>query len=910
MDSLKICAINTLINYTRYDKTYLFIYSKQIKEFLAAKKCYNTLCTKQFSAYIKGDKIKLTSVGMVRKDVNTIETFSNEKFCPKEFDYYCYECFMIWKSKKTDIPIFFHNLSGYDSHLFIKSLFPCTINIIAKSTQKYNLVCVKPHFYIVKTHLKSFLQKQIRYSVTKTDKVINFIRNHEYLNWTEINDNLYDFLIFNPHYIITKAKYNSLDDAKKKFYIEFDGIKFCDSLSFMNSSLDSLISKLPIQNCNFTKISKKLTKSFPPQTNLSSFNSLIGKKMKFPYELAKDIQDYFFTTSMPLPSDFYSSISGETITMEEWKITKSIWDEFKIQRLSDFLQLYLIIDVYSLANVFENFRSKMFTMYGLDPANYVSTPSYAWDCALKFSNVKLDTITDASIYEFFSNGIRGGVSSVGYIRCLDLENKNNVDFYPPFDTQSKIKYYDVNNLYGYCMKEPLPVGDFTWLKKEELKILKNRLRDPAQHEILLNENKENKKGFIIMVDLIYPKELHNFHIDYPLAPEHYNNRLCLTLFDKKEYICYIKILILYMKLGIKIKRLKAAVSFREEAWLDGFIEKNTLERNKAKENGDTATADLFKLMNVSVYGKTMENVKKRIDFKLVNNNSELEEARKRFDLQRVIKFNKNLIGFKYCKKKILINKPIYLGFTILELAKLTTYSLFYGKISSNFKSEVINGELVVSKPHHLLYTDTDSFIIYFGNYLPHNYPNSLEDFKNSRLYFSNKEINSTIENFKDFVDPHILGCMKDEYPNNEIVRFAALRAKSYAIESIETMNSNLPQNMQYQKKIQNKGIPKFVNSKILHFNLDYDDPRSLFTMIKADYDIKNYAEYARIQSKDHSIYTILQNKIATTNIDLKKMVFNGKYSLPWGNQHAPNRNENNNNEVNFLNYEQALDIFK
>ena len=136
-----------------------------------------------------------------------------------------------------------------------------------------------------------------------------------------------------------------------------------------------------------------------------------------------------------------------------------------------------------------------------------------------------------------------------------------------------------------------------------------------------NYYENDKKGYILEVDVKYPKELHDLHSDLPLLPERIEinkcKKLVCNLYDKKKYVVHIKSLKQALNHGLKLKKIDRVIEFNQKAWLKPYIGMNTELRKLARNDFEK---DRFKLMNNSVFGKTMENIRKHRDIKLVTTN--------------------------------------------------------------------------------------------------------------------------------------------------------------------------------------------------------------------------------------------------------------------------------------------------
>ena len=250
----------------------------------------------------------------------------------------------------------------------------------------------------------------------------------------------------------------------------------------------------------------------------------------------------------------------------------------------------------------------------------LTSPGLSWDAALKKTKVKLDLITDIDMILFIEKGMRGGISYIAH-RHAKANNRYLPDYNPELE-DSYLIYQDANNLYGWAMCKRLPTGNFKWL---------NNLPETSEEiESFLNKYTEDSDcGIILEVDLEYPKELHDLHNEYPCAPEKmiitddmlsdYAKKmkeehsissgkvpkLVTTLYDKEKYVLHYQNLKLYLKLGLKIKKIHRVLEFNQSEWLKEYIDFNTEMRKNAKNSFEK---DFFKLMNNSVFGKTMENM--------------------------------------------------------------------------------------------------------------------------------------------------------------------------------------------------------------------------------------------------------------------------------------------------------------
>ena len=415
-------------------------------------------------------------------------------------------------------PVIFHNLSGYDAHLFIKNL-----------------------------------------GVTEGD--IKCIPNNEekYISFTK------------------EIVVDIIGDRKIK-----RSIRFIDSLRFMSSSLGNLVNNLEKKDCNNMKY-------FYEGEQLD----LLLRKGVYPYDYMNSIKK-LKDKKLPPIGDFYSKLNDTNISTEEYEHAKTVWNAFGIRDMREYHDLYLKSDVILLADVFENFRDVCMNNYKLDPCWYYTSPGLAWDACLKKTKVELELLSDIDMVNMVEEGIRGGVSMIS-TRYGEANNKY-MENYDKSKPSKYIQYLDANNLYGWAMSQKMPTHGFKWMKDTEIKDWK-------------------KHSCILEVDLEYPKELHNLHNDYPLAPERLTvngtEKLIPNLNNKEKYVIHHETLKTYESLGLKVKKVHKAIKFEERDWLKMYIDLNTNLRTAAKNDFEK---DFFKLMNNSVLVKPWKTLETELIF--------------------------------------------------------------------------------------------------------------------------------------------------------------------------------------------------------------------------------------------------------------------------------------------------------
>ena len=467
---------------------------------------------------------------------------------------------------------------------------------------------------------------------------------------------------------------------------------------------------------------------------------LLLKKGVYPYEYM-DNWERFDETSLPDKESFYSSLNMENIDDIDYRHGNNVFKKFKLKNLGEYHDLYVQSDTLLLADVFENFRNMCMKVYELDPAHFLSLPGLAWQACLKKTNVKLELLTDYDMLLMVEKGMRGGIchSIHRYAKANNKYMKN----YNKNEESSYIQYLDANNLYGWAMSQKLPVNDFKWINNVS----------KINEKFIKNYDEDSDKGYIFEVDVNYPKRLHDLHRDLPFLPERMKidkcKKLVCNLHDKKRYVLHIRSLKQALDYGIKLEKIHRVIEFNQKPWLKPYIDMNTELRKIARNDFEK---DFFKLMNNAVFGKTMENVRKHRNIKLVTTDKKRSKLVSEPNYHTMNYISEDLSIIEMKRAKVKMNKPIYLGLSILEISKILMYEFWYDYMKPKYGNNV-----------KLCHMDTDNKDI----------ANDVE----KRLDTSNYEVDRPLPTGKN---KKVIGLMKDELGGKIITEFVALRPKTYS----------------------------------------------------------------------------------------------------------------------------------
>lgn len=395
------------------------------------------------------------------------------------------------------------------------------------------------------------------------------------------------------------------------------------------------------------------------------------------------------------------------------------------------------------------------------------------------------------------------------------------------------------------MSQPLPISNFKWVTVEP-EIIENILRSPD----------DSNEGFFLEVDLKYPRKIHDKHNDYPFCCQQKNvgdskqKKLILDLEDKEHYVIHYRMLKIALKNGLKLKKVHRIIQFKQSFWLKAYMDLNTMNRTESKNPFEK---NLYKLMSNAIYGKCVENIRKRVDIKLVSHWHGRYGAKSLISKPNFKKrtiFNKSLVAIEMEKMNINVNKPIIVGIAILEISKTLMYNFHYDFMLKEHGLEKCQ----------LLYTDTDSFLYSIQD------RNIYETMKKHHKRFDTSDFPRDNQFGIKLRNKKIPGLMKDENKGKIISEFVGLRAKMYSIKVKEKSKFKVTKRA--------KGVKKHILSNKISFKNYVDCVMSNLVVQQIQ---------PSIRSRLHKVYTINQSKKVLDAKDNKRYIMPDNINtVAWG----------------------------
>ena len=644
-------------------------------------------------------------------------------------------------------------------------------------------------------------------------------------------------------------------------YVSFSigNLVFKDSMQFMEGGLAKHAKNLPADKF-------RQTKALAVESGVDL--DLLKQKGIYPYSWV-DSDEKFAIDSLPPQKAFHNDLENEPCSDEDYKHAQAVWEAAKCKNFGDYHDLYLKLDVALLTDVFENFRNTCHATYGLDPAHYFTFPGFAWSAMLKYTKVEVQLLTDPDMYIAMEEAKRGGVCAVSLRHAK--ANNPRCDGYDESISDTYIHYLDANNLYGWAMVQKLPIrgfklGDIGKWNMDRIRAM----RDDASH------------GAFLCVDLEYPPEIHDLHNDFPLCPErmkiprkwlspyqealvgkHYSDceKLVPNLRDKSKYWIHYRNLKFALEHGLKLKSVHRVLEFQQEAWMKPYIELNTQLRTAATNE---AAKDLFKLANNAVFGKTMEDMRRRRDIQALRNDSNSFRkwvAEPTYQGRKVV--SENLVIAERAKKKIKLFKPMFVGAAVLDLSKLHMWAFWYDYIKPKYGADA-----------RLCYTDTDSLVI------------AITTKTDPMLEFVGSD--GSMFDTSDYAPGHPqqsddnkkkLGKMKDEAMGVAISEFVGLRPKLYAMRLDAKEHKARQKKGQEIETKKSKGTKKAVVKQEIRFEHYLQTLQTKISMQHSQMGFK---------TDRHRVYTERIMKTSLSALDTKRWIEpDGITTIAYGHYSHP-----------------------
>ena len=648
--------------------------------------------------------------------------------------------------------------------------------------------------------------------------------------------------------VFWKPEYPVREGRKRAPHIR---ISFKDSQPFFSptDSLESLIDKRKKDNLPFPHFDAALE-----GRGLLQHRELLLQKGVYPYSFVEDISR-LDVTDLPTQQQFHDKLRNKAISKSDYQHAGRVWSALGCKTFRDYHLFYLMSDTLLLADVFEGFRDMFHKAFELDPAHYVGLPAAVWDACMKMTGVTLELITDHEMFDFVESAKRGGISMISN-RYGAANNKYMGDGHDPTKESSYIQYQDANSLYPTVMRGPLPVGKFAWGHKSVAEILE--------------WTPDCDWGAFVELDTEYPTELHDLHNDYPIQEEKMSPsdeqvgpktrrqrvegnikdvvpKLVPNLYAKKGIVCHIERAKFWIQQGIKVTNVGRALLFEQKPFMLKYVEFCATMRRRATT---AAERDFWKLCMNQIFGKTIEDVRKRCNFHLVTDYKKMRKLSIR-GLQGVRIFGSTMAGVMIQREKVYMNKPIAIGVAILDLSKVHMGRFYYDYLKPKYGDKI-----------KLLATDTDSFIYHVKT------DDIYDDMAQNPEWFDFSAYDKApwhrFHSRKD--NANVQGKFKDEGKGLIIVEFVGTKPKVYSYEMYDPSKPD-----KKTGKLVHKGVSKYATEIGTGKALTHENIKDvLFNNASLK------VERMHFVSKNHRVSTIREEKKATDDYDSKRWIEEGE----------------------------------
>ena len=645
-------------------------------------------------------------------------------------------------------------------------------------------------------------------------------------------------------------------NGEKFKVINLFSFRFVDSLNFMTASLAELSDNLRRSGCSFDLVRAV----FPDLAGGADGDGdgdgddarlqLLLRKGVCPYEWVRSAAFLRDQPSLPDRAAFHSSLTESGVSDADYAHAQRVFDEFGCANMLDYVDLYCKLDVVLLAECIFAFRQTIMRCYGLDMAQYITLPQLAFDAMLKMTGTKIGLISDVDQLLMVEGGIRGGVSYINQRHAAAAAD-------PDDPVGPHVLYVDANNLYGHAQSHYLPLDGFEWVGAEEAA----DLDWTAQEE-------EQDRGYFVECDLEYPEGLFGEHASLPLAPDNveveasmlspfarramkertreYKAKKLLGWFGpRSKYVTHYLNLKLYLKLGMRLKRVHRVLAFRQAPFIRPYVEETASNRAAAANEFER---QVQKLMSNAVFGKTLQDNRKHGTVSFFTDQAKAARAVSAPTLQNFRIINEEVVACFFRPAEVTMDRCYAVGFAILELSKRFVFAEYYERIRP-----------VLGPSCRVLMSDTDSLLLYFYGMSRTAALRHLEPMMDFSNYPPSHPLYDETKKMK-------LGYWKDEMAGVcSIVEYVGVRSKAYALKTVSLVDGTT------SVKNRSKGVCR-RQSRRLTFE-------QYLACLRAEGEVRVHMNV--IRARNHRLHTERILKRAFDSFDDKRYLLAcGVHSLP------------------------------
>lgn len=627
-------------------------------------------------------------------------------------------------------------------------------------------------------------------------------------------------------------------------------LRFVDSFRFLPRSLASIIDSMD----SFPMFTKYVEENYGAE----KFDKSLLGKAPMPYEYI-DRMEVLDDVEFPPIEKFFSALRNESVDVENWERARALYERLKCKTLFDYVSFYLASDVIFLAQAGEQFRDIGMRHYRLDPLGYYHTlAGFAFDSCLLFTRKRLPLMNDINHILFSMKALKGGLVYGTKTFATTNSRYSSAGFDPEKGPESHILLCDVVSLYASVMSSAkIPDGDYRWLDEDEMEKLM------AEIETLPTDG---ETGYLIECDMEYDEKLHGTvqHSSWPLLPANQTlknkggRKLFSTLYDKKQIVVHHVNLKYSLEKGLKLKKIYRVLAFKQSDWLQAFIKRN-IELRATPGLSELYVQILKDISNI-IFGKLCEGVEKHTNFRLIvadERNPKLDRkithlfANPR--VKSVAVFDEDFVGVELIKDRVVFNRPIACGVSVLEISKAYMARMVHDVLLGDVGKGVGMGEARV------LYSDTDSVYVQYSGTDGYDLVKRRPELFDTSDFADGNRFGIIPRNRK------VAGMLAVEKAESVVLAFAYLRPKAYAVlmESIGGETSTV-------KRC--KGVTRAVVKGFTF--MDYQRVIENKSVVMA--------QMFRILSKKHEVYTLEYNKISLKSCCNKRIFMENGDSLPYG----------------------------